>query len=249
MKKIVLIKLGGSLISDKTRINKANFIKIERLSKQIKELKKDYDLVIFTGAGGFGHPVAEKYKANLKAGIKEIRSACRKINEIVVDTLINQSGLKAKSVSPSDIAVYEDGNLFSLSYKQIILILKKKIIPVFHADLVEDKKLGTSILSMDKFLVDLGIFFMKKGFKIEKAIFAGITSGVFDQKGKVIPVISKKTFFLIKNTFYKGKGIDVSGGMKYKVEQCLRLTDKGIKSFITKDLLERGTLITSESEG
>lgn len=251
MKKIIFIKFGGSFLTDKTKVNKVRFIKIKRLSKKIKNLQKKYSLVIFTGAGSFGHPIAQKYKNNLKDGAVKIRNACKKLNKIVVNSLINEGQLKAVSLTPSKISEYKNNKLIKLSYSYIVELLEKNIIPVFHADLVNDKKLGISILSMDKFLVDCAVFFNnKKKVKIKKAIFIGTmpviaTPDVSDRhKRIVVNKITKKNFSQLKKIFYKGKEVDVSGGMKYKVEQALRLADIGIKSYITDNLFRKGTLIS-----
>lgn len=234
MKKIILIKFGGSLISDKTKINKARLNVIENLSKQIKEVikkEKDLSLIIATGAGGFGHPLAEKYKNNLIKGKFYIRKAVKKLNGIVVSALV-RTGLKAVSIKPSDSASYKNGQMVKLLDNRITELLEKNIIPVFHADLIEDEVNGLSILSMDKFLADLAIFLKKKGFRIEKVIFAGTTAGVVSRSGGTIKKITKKDFPQIESVFYKGKGIDVTGGMRYKVEQCLKLAKLNIFSLI-----------------
>jgi len=252
-KKLIFIKLGGSVISDKTKVNQPRLDKIDRLAEQLKELEKNFSLIIFTGAGGFGHPVARKYKDNLEKGLKEIKNACKKINKVVVSSL-NKVGLKAKTVEPDKVARYENGKMTLFSDDSILKLIKQNIIPVFHADLVDDKKLGISILSMDKFLVDLAIYLKKNndfgqaGMTIEKAIFVGSTPvttlGVGDRPVGIVRRITKKSFFEKKNIFYQGREVDVSGGMKYKVEQCLRLADIGINCYITDYLFKKGTLIS-----
>jgi isopentenyl phosphate kinase len=244
MKKIILVKLGGSLISDKTKVNKARVKEIINVAKQIKKLTKDYSLIVFTGAGGYGHPIAEEFKNKLYEGIKEIKSACKEINKIVVDALINQSGLSAVSVEPDKVAEYRNGKMVSLSLTYIVSLLEKNVIPVFHADLVHDKKLGVTVLSMDKFLTDTAINLQNNGLKIEKAVFVGVVEGVVDRNGMLISKITRKNFSKFKDVFFKGKGVDVSGGMRYKVEQCLRLADNKITNSITYSLANQGTMIT-----
>ncbi|TRZ51302.1 hypothetical protein D4R99_04545 [bacterium] len=234
MKKLILIKFGGSLISDKSKIDTARLDVISNLSKQIKEIldqKKDLSLIIATGAGGFGHPLAEKYKNNLEKGLPKIKKAVKKINQIVVNSL-NKEGIKSESVEPSGISEYKNEKMVSLFHGSIVSLLEKNIIPVFHADLTKDQQLGISILSMDKFLVDLAIFFKNKGYKIEKVIFAGTTAGVVSRVGTTIQRITKNSFLKIKEVFYQGKGIDVSGGMMGKVRECLRLIDEKIPCII-----------------
>lgn len=245
MKKLILIKLGGSLITDKTKANVAKLDVIENLTKQIKEIvenNKNLSLIIATGAGGFGHPVAKIYEHNLEEGLPFIKKAVKKINQIVVASLIKE-GIKSVSVEPSKVSKYKNGKMFSLSDSFIISLLEKNIVPVFHADLVKDQTRGISILSMDRFLVDLAIFFKNKNYEVEKVIFVGTTAGVVSRVGTTIKKITKNNFSKIREVFYKGKGIDVTGGMKYKVEQCLRLTEEEIDSYITNDLSKKGTQI------
>jgi isopentenyl phosphate kinase len=246
MKKIILIKLGGSLISDKAKINQARLKVIENLSQQIKEIlknKKDLQLILATGAGGFGHPLAEKYKNNLEKGWPHIRAAVKKLNQIIVSSL-TKYGIPALSINPFFVSQPE--------IDKIINLLKAGKIPVFHADLIKDKQGKISILSMDKFLVDLAIFLKEKGFKIEKVVFCGVTNGVINDKKKTIRIINKKNIVRLEKYFFKNKTIDVSGGMKQKIKECLRLINKKIIGVIIngekKDNLYR-TIIDDKIEG
>lgn len=225
MKKIILVKFGGSLITDKTKTNIARLDVIENLVKQVKKIAKDnknLSLIIATGAGGFGHPVAKKYENNLKEGLPFIKEAVKKINNIVVSSLIN-GGLKAVSVEPSEIAGYKDGKMISLLHGYIVSLLKKNIIPVFHADLINDQGLGILILSMDRFLVDLAINFKNIGYDVGKIIFCGTTEGVLDNQGKTIEKINKTNIYEVNKAFYDNNEVDMSGGMKGKFMECLKL--------------------------
>ena len=250
LKKIILIKLGGSLISDKTAVNKARLDDIDKISTQIKKIGLDnsYSLILSTGAGGFGHPVAKKYINNLKEGKPFIKKAVKDLNNIVV-TSLQKTGVKAVSVEPSAITEYRNTQLIYLFDKLIFSWLNNDIIPVFHADLVDDKELGTCILSMDKFMSDLAIHLKQKGFEIETVIFAGSTDGVIDQDGRVIEKITSKDFEKIKKIFYKGKGLDVSGGMKKKVETAVNLSKQGIASYIVQGLKIEEIIINKKISG
>lgn len=230
MKKLILIKFGGSLITDKTKINKARFDVIKNLSGQVKKIienNKDLFLIIATGAGGYGHPVAKRFENNLEKGLPKIKKAVKKINSIVVDEL-NKVGVKAESVEPSRIVEYKNGKLTSLFRGSIVSLLDKNIIPVLHADLIDDQELGTSILSMDRLLVDMAIHLKNKNYNIEKVFFCGTTDGVLDNQGKTITRIYKKNMDKLASFFYDNKIIDTSGGMKGKVSECIRLISEKI---------------------
>ena len=241
MRKLILIKFGGSLITDKSKVNVARYNTIENLAKQLqsslaKATADKVSLIIATGAGGFGHPVAKKYENNLKEGLPFIKEAVKNINNIVVDSL-NKAGVKAESAEPSKIVKYKNGKMTSLLHDSIVLLLEKNITPVFHADLVEDQIRGISILSMDRFLVDMAIDLKNKGHNIEKVIFCGTTNGVLDNKGKTIKKINETNIAEFDDIFYDNKMIDTSGGMRGKVQECLRLAEEKIPCVIMNGLL------------
>lgn len=228
------MKFGGSLITDKTKTNIARLDVIENLVRQVKKIagdNKNLSLIIATGAGGFGHPVAKKYQNNLEEGLLPIKYAVKKINNIVVSSLIS-GGLEAVSVEPSKMAGYKDGKMISLLHGYIVSLLEKNIIPVFHADLIDDQRSGTSILSMDRFLVDLAINLKNIGYDVGKIIFCGTTDGVLDNRGKTIRKINKINISEVDKAFYDNKEVDTSGGMKGKLQECLRLIDYKVSCMI-----------------
>jgi isopentenyl phosphate kinase len=60
----IFLKLGGSLITDKTRIEHARRPVIRRLAREIKaarEARPDLQLVLGHGSGSFGHVAAKKH--------------------------------------------------------------------------------------------------------------------------------------------------------------------------------------------
>lgn len=64
MEKLILIKLGGSVITDKSKPFTARPGAIKRLVGEIKQAGKIYKgkILIGHGSGSFGHTVAAKYK-------------------------------------------------------------------------------------------------------------------------------------------------------------------------------------------
>jgi isopentenyl phosphate kinase len=238
MNKIVIIKLGGSLITDKSKVDTARLNVIDDLSIQIKKAiidNKDTSYIIATGAGGYGHPVAKRYQNNLKKGLVPIKNAVKKINNIVVSSF-QKIGLKAISVEPSQISTYKNGKIVSVSLSEIFSLLERGVIPVMHADLTCDIEKGISILSMDKFLVDLAISIKNSGKDVENVIFCGTTNGVLDKDGKTINKITTPDLSQINALFFDNKMIDTSGGMKGKVIECLRLIKEKIPCIFVNGL-------------
>jgi len=58
-----IIKLGGSVITDKTKENCFKKKIVDNLAKAIKKAKQE--TIIIHGAGSFGHIIADKYRLNM----------------------------------------------------------------------------------------------------------------------------------------------------------------------------------------
>ena len=65
---IAILKLGGSILSDKNIPYSIKWDNLERIAMEIKNAldyyksqNKDIRLIVVHGGGSFGHPVAKKY--------------------------------------------------------------------------------------------------------------------------------------------------------------------------------------------
>lgn len=238
-KQLILIKLGGSLITDKNRPFYAKRQVINRLANEIKaSLSDKFDLIIGHGSGSFGHVVASKYHTqngisdkNGVKGLSLVADAAIQINRIVM-----QSFLKAKlpviSFAPASFITASNQNLDSVLTKQIKTSLKIGIIPIIYGDVILDDKQGCCIFSGEKIL-DILAKSLKDKYQSVKIILCGDTNGVLDAKNNTISKISPKSFKAISSFVGKSGGIDVTGGMMHKVEASIKLTtDLGIETYI-----------------
>ena len=107
---LVLIKFGGSLITNKSEKCSAKLEIIDKLSKTISEiLNMGKNVIIVHGAGGYGHIKAKKWRISegkileiiddqYKA-IEEIRNDMEILNKLIISRLASYS-IDAKSYSP-----------------------------------------------------------------------------------------------------------------------------------------------------
>ena len=58
---LLVIKLGGSVITFKEKPLSPNYQAIDKMANIIKELKKPYKIIIVHGGGSFGHYWSVKY--------------------------------------------------------------------------------------------------------------------------------------------------------------------------------------------
>lgn len=239
MKKLILIKLGGSLITDKSKPYTAKPKIIRRLAKEVKFCwDKGFRFLISHGSGSFGHTSAAKYKTangirNKKDvyGLAVVQQDAIMINRIVNKVFLEEN-LPVLSFVPSSFTLADNKNLSNIFVGPIIQTLAIDTLPLVFGDVILDKKLGCCIFSGEKTLDNLIKPLAKAGFKVEKIIQCGTTDGVYDEKGRIIPVITKSSFAKLKQAIGLSESTDVTGGMFHKVRESLEVAKWGIKSLI-----------------
>lgn len=157
--RLVLLKLGGSLITDKSTPFVARQKVIRRLGKEIKEAMGRFEkLIIAHGSGSFGHSAAKKYgvekgwehKRGLE-GVPLVADAAAKINRIVVEELL-KSGLPVVSFAPASLVFADSSRPADIFLGPISQCLNWGMIPVLYGDIIFDRKKGWCIFSSEKIL-------------------------------------------------------------------------------------------------
>ena len=238
MEHLFLIKLGGSLITDKGQEKVAKPEVMRRLAGEIRSaLKKtDRKLVVAHGAGSFAHRSATKYKVNegLKGvlqfkGYPYVSSDAIQLNRKVMRQFLKVK-LPAISFSPQSMIFSENRRAKSIFTDSLIHALKLGYLPVLYGDTVFDKKIGFLIFSTEMVLGALTNVLYKK-FKIS-FIYCGNTDGVFDSKGRTIPKITNKNIHEVEKFISGSENVDVTGGMIHKVRESLEMAKKGHDTII-----------------
>jgi isopentenyl phosphate kinase len=235
MKKLILIKLGGSIITDKSKPFWAREEVIRRLAGEIKEaqtkLPRDTKIIVGHGSGSFGHTVAAKYQTqnglinkNSVEGLSLVADAAIQINRIVIKNFLKEN-LPVFSFAPASFTLSENFNKKEIFLQPLIESLKRGLLPVVYGDVVLDTKSGCAIFSSEKTL-DLIAQNLSKNFRQIKVIYCGDTDGVYGEKGKIISQITPKNYQTIKKWIGGSGKTDVTGGMLHKVEESISLARK-----------------------
>ena len=244
MKRLVLVKLGGSLITNKSKPFSENLKTIKRLAKEIHQARQQtkIELIIGHGGGSYPHVPAQKYRiaegvVNQKSfrGIAKVQDAAARLNRIVIEELL-AIGENAVSVNPSSCIIAAGARIKKGFLEPLIKLLEFEMLPVVYGDVALDEKRGCCILSTEMILGFLALKLQKKGFETLRIIHCGKTDGVYDARGKMLLQITPKNFARIKRSLGSSDGIDVTGGMLHKVKECLRIARFGIPSQIISGL-------------
>jgi isopentenyl phosphate kinase len=228
---LIILKIGGSVITEKGSLSIARDAEIDRISHEIAAFWKDSDsqLILVHGAGSFGHPQAMKYRLNEgfdAEGAYLTHVSVKLLNSRVVESL-NNTGVHSLPVHPLSSCLLENGKLIDFQLGQIKVMLEKGIVPVLHGDVVMDRTKGASVLSGDRIIPYLAI-----SLKASKIGAGSDVDGVLDEKGAVIRKITPFSFLDLKKSIKGSGSTDVTGGMLGKVSELLELAGKGVDSRI-----------------
>ncbi len=248
---IAIIKLGGSIITDKSKTYITRPEVIKRLAKEIAEIRKihpDLRLILGNGAGSFGHSSAKKYKTidgfsdeHGKFGYTVVQNDAAKLNRIIVESLL-QEKIPAMGLQTSAIYLTENKKVIHENYTTLHQILIKNLTPVLYGDAVLDTEIGSTILSTDTIIQKLAEYLSnQENIEISSVIHLTNVDGVLDSHGQVIPQITPENFTNTQKHFQESS-YDVTGGMQFKVNEMLELGKKGIESRIVSGL-EPGNLL------
>lgn len=233
----LIVKLGGSVITDKSRKFKVREDALNRLAKELKSTYKS--LIVIHGGGSFGHPLASKY--GIDAGYKDksqlmgfalTHRAMQELNGKVINAM-HDNDIPAVSIQPSACVIVKNGEIESIEISPIRKFLDLGIIPVLYGDTVPDMGKGMSILSGDQLAVYLGL-----KLSVKRVILGVDTDGVYtsdpknNEKAELLSSIRPEDWREIKDYLSKGNHTDVTGGMKRKVKELLKLPESGIEAQI-----------------
>ncbi|HLF74825.1 MAG TPA: isopentenyl phosphate kinase [Anaerolineales bacterium] len=248
MKELVFLKLGGSLITDKTQPYTPQLEMLEDLALQIAtalQAHPNLRLVLGHGAGSFGHIPASEYhtrdgvpdprpsplahrqrdesEENYWKGFAEVWYQASTLNRFVMKAL-HKAGVRAIALPPSSNVIASDGAVLVWETTPVRMSLASGIVPVIFGDVVFDEVRGGTILSTEDLFMHLA-----RALSPERILLAGLESGVwedFPARTRQIEKITPATFHEVREGVGKSTAADVTGGMESKVSQMLDLVQQ-----------------------
>lgn len=243
--KVVLLKLGGSLLTDKEREATARRPVIERLAGEIaraRAARPDLRLVLGHGSGSFGHAAAKRHgltggparmpaRGDLRAGIVTTRAQAVRLHRLVLEALAS-AGAHPFSISPSSCLVTDDGSVAHFDAAALEAALATGLLPVVYGDVVMDRSRRAAIASTETVLAAVAAGLRERGWVVERALWAGTTAGVWDEDGEPIPVVRPGDSERARSAAGAARGADVTGGMEHRLGSALELARHGVPSLI-----------------
>ena len=254
--KKIILKIGGSLITKKDAkefpknmidINRyadeyIRFDVLNRIASEIKKARqeKEFALILINGVGPFGHFLVDTYLKNKKGMILEtIHDSVKLLNKKIVDCFAAQ-GLDLVAIHPFNVCYFASyGFDISNLWAYVMRTLEDKKIPSLHGDIVpaigvKGRLSVYEVISGDDIAVELA-----KAWRADKIIMATDVDGVFNKN----PKINKKANLIKKiksgsRIKYDMNAVDVTGGLKKKVEKLKNAAGHGVNSQIINGLVK-----------
>jgi isopentenyl phosphate kinase len=240
-KNLAFLKLGGSLITDKTHPHTPRLEVLKRLAQEIAQARaqsRDLQLLLGHGSGSFGHVPAKIY--NTRQGVRkpeewngfaEVWYQAAELNHLVLQAL-EDAGIPALAFPPSAMVIAQDGKAAVWNLDPLRYALANGLLPVVYGDVVFDTIRGGTILSTEDLFA-----YLAPELHPGRMLLAGLEPGVwadYPACTRLLPEITPSDFPHVAAGLGSSAAIDVTGGMDNKVRQALALVEeiRGLKVLI-----------------
>ncbi|GAB3674532.1 isopentenyl phosphate kinase [Halopiger thermotolerans] len=256
---MIVLKLGGSAITDKERPETLDGEALERAADAIGgalegrgggDSDEAADLVIVHGGGSFGHHNASEHGVTTAEGTRDaeavidVHGAMKTLNQFVLQRLLERD-VNAVPVHPFSTAHRDADGALALPTSQIETMLAEGFVPVLHGDLVAHAGEGATVVSGDELVAALA-----RDLEADRVGLCSTVPGVLDAEDEVIDRIS--SFEDVEAVLGASDATDVTGGMAGKVRTLLELEApssifglEDVSAFLAGE--RPGTTIESES--
>lgn len=214
----VLVKLGGSLLTDKSRDMTLREEVAKRVVAEVGQARRP--VVLLHGAGSFGHPFVKRFgigtppfDASKRVGVSQTLAGVAYLAAEVLG-LANEAGMRTVPV-PLHLEALKRGALPKSVSDTVKDLLSDGFTPVLHGTLARDDDLGWRVLSADEALAQLAA-----RLKPASCVFATDVDGVHARDPKQFPDAPLLPVVRASNApaaAKGGSGADATGRMEGKL--------------------------------
>ncbi|UXD22003.1 hypothetical protein IPA_00735 [Ignicoccus pacificus DSM 13166] len=210
---VVILKLGGSVISNKKVPYSLNEDYLKRLGESLRNFLKEnpLDLIIIHGGGSYGHPK-----------VKEILEGCKDLRSHgweVVNTMFKMTArvvelMGEPFVAHSTPSLWVNGGIV---VEPLVAALDAGWIPIIQGNLVPEGR----VVSGDELAVELA-----RKLRADRILMATDVPGIFKHWP---PKEGEGPLKVVRACEVEAKGsegIDVTGGMYKKLDELSRISKK-----------------------
>ncbi len=238
--KVTVVKLGGSLITDKATRRSVREETLARLAGEVAEAlpelrRRGTQVLLSHGSGSYGHMAAhsvgyEKGRV-MTGGAGVVQRAAAELHGRVLDALLSRD-VPCFSFAPSSAFVAEGGTARSIELRPLLMALEAQQVPVTYGDVVLDEHSGWTILSTEEVVTALVSAITSERATPVEVLWMGDVDGILDGGGEAVPVVDDRNAEAVAAGLGSASGTDVTGGIKLRFETARRLAARGVPSHL-----------------
>lgn len=231
MNPLVVLKLGGSLITHKDRPLSPNVRGMRLAGRTVSRILRHNSgmkLIVIHGGGSFGHYYASRFHANTDTrnisseGIAKISEAMIQLHSIVLKEMVDE-GVRCRTITVSEILQGSNGIVNEHASGRLSALLTIGCVPITFGDIVTNSG-GSSIISGDRIALALA-----RKLDVERVVFAMDVDGIYSNSqmtGDIIPELTTR-----RGIGGKERKFDVTGGVESKIKIGFELARLGTEVF------------------
>jgi len=230
---LTILKLGGALLTDKSR---SDSLRQELLARVAREIRTCMDaelldeLILVHGVGAYGHRPVLHHK--LHRGLQSpdqllpfsrTQSQVMRLRSAIIAAL-QDAGLPVALILPSSGMTAENFRIRQQFLDPVAGFLRIGMTPVLGGDMLADAAAGFSVYGGDAISVDLA-----RRFCADHLLFATDVDGVFDADPRQRPDarrIPQLSLSQMGGVALSGRDLDVSGAMAGKLREIHRVREQ-----------------------
>ncbi|MFO7836908.1 MAG: isopentenyl phosphate kinase [Candidatus Thorarchaeota archaeon] len=241
---LTILKLGGSLITDKSQPYTVRHEVLQRVSQEVKECLDEgliQGLILIHGVGSYGHPPVLKHKLHKGyLGSEQLLPLSRTQSEVaelrnIIVKQFQEVGVPICLMYPSSMLIQEEMQIVRYFFEPLKGWVDIAMVPLLGGDIIIDPAMGWSVGSGDQMAVVIA-----RELGAKRLLFACDVSGVYDTDPKTHPdaslmkEVNLNQIDSVLEEMGKSDVVDASGAMKGKLNSIVP----------AKDLVEAGSEVS-----
>lgn len=242
---ITIIKLGGSVITDKSVPYKLEERNIYNIAFDISNYG-GRDIVLVHGGGSIGHYLVETFgldapsKSTSPVHVSTLSFEMDKLTNRILEIFLEE-GVPVFSVPTHAVLSTRSGAVNTVNLSVIKRMLSLSYIPLMKGDVVVDSEQGFSIFSGDDLSALLAI-----ELNASRVVFLIDMDGIIGPDGKVIKRLRVDEYN--KHLVWPmDRKFDVTGGLQRKLDAIKMLVQRGVQVLVLSPRV-RGRLLSALSD-
>lgn len=234
---LTLLKLGGSIVTDKAKHEHYRGQHVRKVAKLLSAyfVQRNEACLIGHGQGSFGHPAVKKNQRHFSnrshfapQAMAEMLRVVTHLHELILDDLVRER-VPAISFRFSQQYVVDGAAEARVDLTLLEALLDLRMVPVTTGDILVDTEVGNRVLSTEKiFMALIRALQHSDKYRVERVAYVTQVAGVLDKAGKVIERIGADEEVDQSWFFAQADQADVTGAMKHKVEAAQAVAQLGI---------------------